>query len=359
MNMPKYPILDFKKQLPADLATLNDYYRIQIETLRSKLPKRFKLSDHERARIGVAAMKVKNHLGQSFYSVTHIYKPDTILGWYRKLKKEKYNRNKTPKRPGRPPVSQDTEDIVMKMAYDTNWSSRKIAAEMEKLGHDICHNTVSRILKENGIDPFGRGKSGVTWTNFIMSHLKIIWACDFFTEEILTTGGLKTCYVLFFIHLATRKVHIAGCTEHPNAEWVQQQARNFSMELADNPEYPCKYLICDNDTSLKALNTVLPDEGIKIVRTSFQSPWQNGYAERFVLEARETLDSLILFRKKHLLYTMKEIARYHNTMRPHQGLGNKIPLGYQYPQTPAKPQEVECQEILGGALKHYYVKKAA
>jgi hypothetical protein len=37
-------------------------------------------------------------------------------------------------------------------------------------------------------------------------------------------------YVLFFIHLESRKVNIAGITVHANERWMQQMARNVAME---------------------------------------------------------------------------------------------------------------------------------
>ena len=54
-------------------------------------------------------------------------------------------------------------------------------------------------------------------------------AIDFFTTEVWTQGGLVTYYVVFFIHLATRRVHVAGITPHPNEQWMTQVARNVTM----------------------------------------------------------------------------------------------------------------------------------
>jgi len=57
-------------------------------------------------------------------------------------------------------------------------------------------------------------------------------ACDFLTVE---TVGLTRLYVLFFIELDRRRVHLAGITVHPTGEWVTQQVRNPS----DGPGRAC------------------------------------------------------------------------------------------------------------------------
>ncbi len=86
----------------------------------------------------------------------------------------------------------------------------------------------------------------MTWAEFIRIHKEILWATDFFTAEVWTPFGLVTNYVLIFIHLGTRKVRVAGITEHPSAAWVEQQARNmtgFDGELSQ-----AGYLIHDRDS---------------------------------------------------------------------------------------------------------------
>jgi len=68
-------------------------------------------------------------------------------------------------------------------------------------------------------------------------------AVDFVTVE---TIWLQRVYVLFFIELGSRRVHAAGCTANPSAEWVIQQARHVSWALADRSE-PMRFLIRDRD----------------------------------------------------------------------------------------------------------------
>ena len=354
-----FPVIDLKNLLPGDFADVNEYHRILIDILCSKLPKRIPLDNHDRARLAVAALEIKNSLGRkAFFSLDLLFSPDTLLRWYRNRKAQDSTYNNTSKKPGRPQVSSETINLTVKLANDNNWGYERIAAELKKLGHNICTNTVKNILIKSGIPPTP-GKKSVSWKTFILSHLEVTWACDYFTEKVLTPAGFLTCYVLFFIHLGTRKVHIAGCTYNPDYKWVSQQARNFSMFLAENPQQPCNYLIHDRDTSFIALDNVLKGECIKIKKTSPRSPWQNGYAERFVRECREVLDNMIILGNPHLRHIMKKIEHHHNYQRPHQGIENCIPMGYRYPDSPGELQHVKCEESLGGMLKHYYLKNAA
>ena len=354
-----YPAIDLKKLLPEDFAKVNEYHRTLINILRSKLPKRIPLNDFERAKLAVAALEIKSCIGrQSFFSLDLLFSPETLLRWYRILKAKDSTYNNVPRKPGRPQVSSETESLILKLNHENNWGIKRISAELKKLGHEICPNTVKNILHKNGVAPDPQ-KNKLSWKTFILSHLEVTWACDYFTEKVLTPAGFLTCYVLFFIHLETRKVHIAGCTYNPDYKWVSQQARNFSMFIQENPEQPCKYLIHDRDTSFIALDKVIKTDGVKPVKTSPKSPWQNGYAERFVRECREVLDNMIILGTFHLSHIMKKIEHHHNFQRPHQGIDNCIPMGYRYPDSPGKIQKVKCEESLGGMLKHYYLEKAA
>ena len=196
-------------------------------------------------------------------------------------------------------------------------------------------------------------KKGMSWKEFISSHLDVTWATDFFTEEVWTLGGLITFYVLFFIHLGSRRVYIAGCTPHTNAPWAMQQARNFSMLLNDIPDL-CHYLIHDRDTSFIPFDHVIRTDGIKVIKTPIQSPQCNSYAERFVLESRETLNKMIPLGEHHFRHILKCIETHHNRERPHQGLCNRL-----IEDAGEKAcGGIQCRERLGGMLRYYYRKAA-
>jgi len=114
------------------------------------------------------------------------------------------------------------------------------------------------------------------------------WAVDFFTVETIL---LKTIYVFFMIELGTRRVHLAGITQHPNGRWVMQQARNQVWLLQEN-DTEFIGLIRDNDSKYtEAFDTVFESEEINIIRTPYRAPNANAVAERWVRTVRsECLD---------------------------------------------------------------------
>jgi hypothetical protein len=139
---------------------------------------------------------------------------------------------------------------------------------------------------------------------------------------------------------------------------VAQQARNFSTVVEDWT-LPCRYLVHDRDCTFAALDHVLKPDRLSILKTPPHAPLCNAYAKRHVREIRETLDHLILLGESHLRRTLRSIQDHHNAQRPHQGLGNLIPLGFDYPAEPASPIEVQCHQMLGGLLNHYSIQQAA
>ena len=123
------------------------------------------------------------------------------------------------------------EDLVVEMAKaNRSWGYDRLAGALAALGYDISDQTVGNILKRRGLPPAPERKKTSTWREFIRTHMDVLWATDFFSTEVWTLGGLVTFYVLFFIKLDTREVHIAGVTSTPNEQWMKQIARNLTME---------------------------------------------------------------------------------------------------------------------------------
>jgi hypothetical protein len=183
-----------------------------------------------------------------------------------------------------------------------------------------------------------------------MNHYKSqLLACDFLTVETLF---LRTLYIFFFIEIGTRRVYIAGITEHPNGHWVAQQARNFgwSLQERDN-DYVC--LIRDNDSKYTdSFDTVFESEGINIVCTPFKAPNANSFAERWVKTLRvECLDNLLVVNESHLRRVLTEYVEYYNSRRPHQGLNQQSPIPSPPPETSGF---IHRRRILGGIINDYF-----
>jgi hypothetical protein len=116
------------------------------------------------------------------------------------------------------------------------WGYQRIAGEINGLGRRVSATTVRKILRQAGLGPVG-SRSGLSWRAFLHQQAQSMLAVDFFTVE---TISLQRPYVLFFIELASRRVHLAGCTANPEA-WASQQARQFALDApraADNVSVP-------------------------------------------------------------------------------------------------------------------------
>jgi putative transposase len=180
-------------------------------------------------------------------------------------------------------------------------------------------------------------------------------ACDFFTVDTLF---LQRLYVLFFIELGSRRVHLAGCTANPDAAWVTQQARQFAWHLQDGNPAVIKFLIHDRDSKFAAgFDTVFASEGIAVIKTPVQAPNANAYAERVIRSVRaECLDHLLILNQAHLTFVLRRYVAYYNHRRPHQGLGQALPaLLEAAPTAAAIPEQVRCRPVLGGLIHDYAV----
>jgi putative transposase len=220
---------------------------------------------------------------------------------------------------------------------------------------------VRRILIENGFEP-GPERADSTWKEFIKRHRDTLWACDFFTKNVVTAGGIVTYYVLFFMHVNSRRVHVAGMTPSPNGDWMAQQARNLSMYFAEQGEFKPTHIVRDRDTKFtEQFCATLETDGIEFKLIPPRSPNLNPFAERWVQSVkRECLDHFIVFGETHLRYLLDHYLDYYHRFRPHQGLDN-LRIGATKPpeiSEGVKPTDLVCHERLSGLLKHYERKAA-
>src|SRR5437867_12324108 len=211
-----------------ELLVRNEYLVTENRMLRNQIKGRVRLSDGERTTLAAMGQKLGK---QALAEVANIVKPDTILAWHRTLVAQKFDGSLQRNAPGRPTIDQELEALVVRLAQENrSWGYDRIVGALANLGYTISDQTVGNILKRHGLPPAAARKTTTTWHEFIRTHLEVLVATDFFTAEVWTRAGLVTYYVLFFIHLASRKVHVAGMTPHSDERWMAQVARNVTME---------------------------------------------------------------------------------------------------------------------------------
>src|SRR3979490_613020 len=223
-----------------ELLARSEYLVAENRILKAQLKGRLKLSDAERA----ALAEIGHRLGRKVLGgVANVARPDTILAWYRKLVARKFDGSKARRAPGRPRIKREVEQLIVRMASENrDWGYDRIAGAFANLGYEISDQTVGNILRRRGLPPAPERKRATTWAAFIRTHVALLAGTDFFTAEVLTLRGLVTYYVLFFIHLESRRVDIAGITVHPDEPWMKQIARNATMEDCGALR-ACRYLL--------------------------------------------------------------------------------------------------------------------
>jgi len=264
-----------------------------------------------------------------------------------------------PHHPGRPRISAEVQELVVRFARENaGWGYDRIAGALANLGHPISDQTVGNILRRHDIAPAPKRGQTTTWKEFIRRHMDVLAGTDFFTVEVLTWRGLVTYYVLFFLHLETRRVSLAGITRHPTEEWMTQMARN-AVDNETGYLLHHRYVLHDRDTKFCAeFRESLAAGGVKCLQLPPRSPNLNAFAERWVRSVKsECLSHFILFGEGSLRRALKNFCEHYHGERNHQGKANQL----LFPR-PAPPKcaagGVRCQQRLGGLLKYYYQEAA-
>ena len=329
-----------------ELLRRNEYLVAENRILRAQIPGRVKLSNGERRILA----EIGKRLGRrALAEVASIMRPETILAWHQRLVARKFDGSKKRRAPGRPRADQEVEHLLIRFATENrDWGYDRIAGALANLGHVVSDQTVGNILKRHDIPPAPERKKSTTWKDFIRSHREVLAATDFFTTEVWTVSGLVTYYVVFVMHVATRRVHIAGLTPFPNALWMTQIARNLTMAdvgfLVDH-----RYLIHDRDGKYcPAFDGTLTDGGVTPVQLPPRSPNLNAHAERWVRSVKdECLSKLILFGEPALRTALRAYTEHFHGERNHQGKNNLL----LFPREETdQTGPVRCRERLGGLL---------
>ena len=241
--------------------------RVLLELHDGKCPR---LSDDQRRRLAVKGKAVGR---KGLFEIPTVFRPDTILGWHRKLIAIKHDFSSRRRGPGRPLVMVEIRELVVRFASDNpSWGYTRIIGALEYVGHVVARTTVANILKENGIIPAPERGERTRWRDFPSANWDVLAATDFFTVEVWSPRGLITYYVLFVMDLSTRRVEIAGITPNPHRSFMAQIARNLT-NAEDGFLYGKRYLIHDRDPKFtEQFLRILKDSGVGNVKLPRRSP---------------------------------------------------------------------------------------
>jgi transposase InsO family protein len=280
-------------------------------------------------------------------TVLVVVQPDTVVRWHRR-RFRRYWRSISSPGPGRPRISHETLDLILRMATENGWRARRIQGEIAMLGLRVSLATISRYLPKARPDP-GRQQS---WRTFLRNHRDLICAMDFF---VVPTVRFQLLYAWFVLDHGRRQVLHVNATAHPSACWVVQQLREAFPEVPHH-----RHLILDNDAIFSdEVTHSIAALGIDPNRTAFRSPWQNGTAERFVgTVRRELLDHVVVLDEHHLRRLLREYVEYYNADRVHSSIGD-APEGRAVEPRPGRPSTVTSLHCVGGLHHRYAWHRAA
>jgi len=328
----------------SELARHIQYLKAENEILRAKLPKRVTVTRAARRRL----LKLGQKIGPAIKHLITIVTYRTFLRW---VAGDKAGRG--PGNRGRPRTDEEICEIIIRLAKENGWGYTRILGELKKLGiRRVSRSTVINVLKQHGLDP-GPQRGEGSWDEFLKIHAKTLWACDFLSKKVWTKWGLAEFYILFFVHVGSRRVYVSGMTTHPDTAWVAQQAKNFGIHLAEQGQ-EATHLIHDRDKKFTAqFDAMLEAAGTEIRKPNPKSPNLNAFAERWAQSVQvECLDHFVVLGEDHLRHIVGEYVAYFNAERPHQAMDNYT-LTRSAEEAPSEG-EILCQERLGGLLRHYY-----
>jgi putative transposase len=335
-----------------ELLLRNEYLVAENRILRANIKGRLLLSDSEKATLAEIAKRLGR---KALADIAAAAKPDTLLRWYRELIAKKFDGSRFRQSVGRPLVDVEMERLVVRMARENpSWGYDRIRGAMANLGYRVSDQTVGNILKRHDIPPAPKRKKTTGWKDFIRAHMAVMVGTDFFTVEVLTLRGLKTFYVLFFLHLESRRICLAGVTRHPDQEWMEQMARNVTMEgtgfLTNS-----RYLLHDRDSKYcPAFCQLIEMARVNSIVLPPKSPNLNAFAERWVRSVKEEcLSKLILFGERSLKRALHHYELHYHQERNHQGKENMLLVPAETRETCSKRWKIRRRERLGGLLKYY------
>jgi hypothetical protein len=152
--------------------------------------------------------------------------------------------------------------LIERMARENRlWGAERIRGELLKLGIAVGKRTIQRYVR--GARP--PRPAGQTWANFLRTHGREIWACDFLQ---LTDLFFRPIFAFFVVELGSRRVVHVGVTRSPTDAWVAQQLREATPEGAGP-----RFLVHDHDAKYgSAFARVAAASAIEVIGTPIRAP---------------------------------------------------------------------------------------
>jgi putative transposase len=320
-----------------ELIAENALLRQQL-IVASRAVKRPAFRVHERALLVLLAS-----LHRHWRDALLLVKPETLLRWHREGFRLFWRRKSRPSGPREPRLTPDIVALIHRMATENRlWGAERIRGELLKLGIRVAKRTVQRYMR--GALPAGpRGGQG--WRTFLRSHT--VWACDFLQVYDV---WFRPIFAFFIVDVNAKRVVQVSVTRAPTQAWTAQQLRNATPS-GHRPQF----LIRDRDEKFGAVfDRVAAGTGARVVRTAVEAPLMNAVCERFLGSVRrECLDHIVILSEAHLRHVLAEYSlRYFNMARPHQGIGQRIPVSRERAPGPLASSVIAIP-LLGG-LHHDY-----
>jgi putative transposase len=284
-----------------------------------------------------------SHLLSGWRKALVLVQPQTVIQWHHHAFRL-FWRWKSRTHQGRPPTNRQLITLIRRMwQANPTWGSRRIQAELAKLGIHVSDSTIRKYRPK-------QRRSSPTWTTFLRNQVHELVAIDFFTVPTATCGVL---FVFLVLAHYRRKVLHFNVTDSPSAAWTAQQMVEAFPFCA-----PPRYLLRDRDSIYGELFVrKVKSLGLEQKVIAPRCPWQNPAVERLISSIRrECLDHVIIFNAGHLHHVLTDYLAYYHRHRTHRGLEQDCPE----PRPIEPPEQGNIVELpLVDGLHHRYRREAA
>ena len=339
--------------LDPDLLARNEYLRLENMILRGmayKTTSIIRFSLEEKEQLARAAIRLQ---GRTKVNVS-LLSPRQILRYAYTMARKRYSSLGPTKKP-RTRLGRQYHQAVLQTIIDAHptWGKVRIWQEMEKHFHGIKRFYVYDMLYQIGFWDSKKVHPGLAWKEFLAKFEGVTWAGDFFTVDVWTEYGLITHYVLFFIHLATQRVVIAGITPHATEDWLINILRAWT-----DGESPfgtdARFLIRDHDRRYtKYVDWYFAKMGMSPTRISPGAPVMNYHAEHFVYKIKhECLSHCIFLSEKALKQVIDAYVYYYHNQRPNKKFNGGCIMENETHWL--EDGKITQAELIPGLLNYYY-----